>query len=167
MVPDGCKFDHIHDQNKCLTHDEWKKEANKHCKSTYGMKLKDYGILLSCATDKFSGVEFVCCPKKEKKHHKKHHKKHDNEDRTVDQEAFQDAIKKFRKYVPVETKGCDRSTYLTKQTQMEDRHRSQIAAVVDEWDDAEKRYNALKAKDPVAAEEKMRRKDLLLMDRKP
>lgn len=160
MVPDLCKFDHIHDQSKCLSHDEWKEEASKHCKKTYSMKLKDYGILLSCATDKFTGVEFVCCPKKkdQKKHTKhakgrKHHKKHHKDN----QKAFHVAIKKFKKYLPVETKGCDRSTYLTKQTKMEDRHRSQIAAVVDEWDEAEKRYNKLKAKDPVAAEEKMKR----------
>lgn len=156
MVPDGCKFDHIHDQSKCLTHNQWKKEAKMYCKNTYKMKLRNYGILLSCATDMFSGVEFVCCPKKQ---HKEETDDEDIEDsQTVDPEAFHQAIKKFRKYLPVETKGCDRSTYLTKQTQMEDRHRSQIAAVVDEWDEAEKRYNALKAKDPVAAETKMKRK---------
>lgn len=40
---------------------------------------------------------------------------------------------------------------------MEDRHRDQIAAVVDEWDEAEKKYNQLKLKDPVSAEEKMKR----------
>ena len=41
---------------------------------------------------------------------------------------------------------------------MEDGHRSQIGAVVDEWDEAEKRYNSLKLKDPKAAEEKMKSK---------
>ena len=41
---------------------------------------------------------------------------------------------------------------------MEDRHRNQIAAVVDEWDEAERRYNKLKGQDPVAAEEKMKSK---------
>ena len=40
---------------------------------------------------------------------------------------------------------------------MEDRHRDQIAAVVDEWDEAEKKYNQLKLKDPASAEEKMKR----------
>jgi len=46
---------------------------------------------------------------------------------------------------------------LTKQATMGEHHQSQIAAVVDEWDHAEKRYNDLKKKDPVVAEEKMKR----------
>lgn len=150
MVPDSCKFDHIHDQSKCLSHDQWKEEAKKYCKSSYKMGLRDYGILLSCGTDKFTGVEFVCCPKKH--HKKKQHKK--NRKNLI---TFEKAIGNFKKLMPVETKGCDRSTYLTKQTAMEERHRSEIAAVVDEWDEAEKRYNQLKVKDPVAAEEKMKR----------
>ena len=54
--------------------------------------------------------------------------------------------------------GCDRSTYIKKQTELEDAHRQQIAAVVNEWDGTEKRYLQLKAKDPAAAEEKMKSK---------
>lgn len=153
MVPDGCKFDHLHDQKKCMTHDEWKKEAVGECKRKYSMKLRDYGILLSCKTDYFTGVEFVCCPKKS---HKKHSKK-TKVVKKVNRKALSAAIKKFQKYLPLETKGCDRSSYITKQTAMEEHHRNQIAAVVDEWDEAEKRYNKLKVTDPVAAEEKMKR----------
>lgn len=151
MVPDGCKFDHIHDPNKCLSHDEWSVEAKKHCKKTYSMKLKDYGILLSCGTDKFTGVEFVCCPKNKKA------KIEVVTVPTVPKDTFKAAIAKFMKYLPKKTKGCDRSNYLNKQADMEEHHRMQITAVVDEWDNAEKRYITLKAKDPVAAEEKMKR----------
>ena len=62
--------------------------------------------------------------------------------------------------VHLHTSGCDRTTYVTKQTEMEDRHRNKIAAVVDEWDGAEKRYNKLRVKDQAAADEKMQSKSL-------
>lgn len=153
MVPDGCKFDHIHDPNQCLNHDQWKEKASKKCDSQYKMKLKDYGILLSCGTDVFTGVEFVCCPEKMPE------TKPAPSAATpkISKDVFQAAVAKFLQYLPSVTKGCDRSTYLTKQASMGEHHQSQIAAVVDEWDNAEKRYNDLKKKDPVVAEEKMKR----------
>jgi len=149
MVPQGCKFDHIYIEDMCLSHDIWKVQAAGACKRKHSMKLKDYGILLPCGIDVFTGVEYVCCPKK------KHAKKHAKTGYNINDLSH--AIKRFQKYLPAETKGCDRSTYISKQTTMEDHHRDQIAAVVDEWDQAEKRYNKLKADDPVAAEEKMKR----------
>jgi len=170
MVPNGCKFDHLHDQDVCMTHKEWKKKAANECKRKYSMKLKDYGILLSCKTDYFTGVEFVCCLKKSikkktishriKELKKKNKHRHDKKDKKVEKDheaSFLEAIRNFMGYMPEETKGCDRSTYTTKQTALEDNHRKQIAAVVNEWDGTEKRYLQLKAKDPKAAEEKMKR----------
>lgn len=186
MVPDSCKFDHVHDKELCMTHDQWRERAEETCTSKYGMKVKDYGILLSCKTDLFTGVEFVCCPerviietrealekakqveaKKEEEHKQEEVKKEEEHEKHVDilipskieidHELFATAIRNFQTYLPMETKGCDRSNYLTKQTEMEERHRNQIAAVVDEWDEAERRYNELKVKDPNAAEEKMKR----------
>lgn len=152
MVPNGCKFDHIHHEDMCLSSDGWKKQAAIACKTKYSMNLIHHGILLACDVDMFTGVEYVCCPKEETKV---------ESDKkvlpTYKVDDFAHAIKKFRKYLPLETKGCDRSTYLTQQTELEDRHRDQIAAVVDEWDETEKIYNELKVKDPVAAEEKMKR----------
>ena len=55
MVPDSCKFDHIHDQDLCMSHDQWRERAEETCSSKYGMNGKDYGILLSCKTDLFTG----------------------------------------------------------------------------------------------------------------
>lgn len=55
MVPDGCKFDHIHDQKLCMSHEQWREHAQDSCKDKYKMKLKDFGILLSCKTDLFTG----------------------------------------------------------------------------------------------------------------
>lgn len=168
MVPSGCKFDHIHDQTICMGHDQWKKKAADQCRMKYEMKLKDYGILLSCNVDVFTGVEFVCCPrrnmrmktissriKKLKKKRKQKHKQKELEE--AQRASFLEAIRKFMGYMPMDTQGCDRSTYIKKQTELEDSHRQQIAAVVNEWDGTEKRYLQLKAKDPSAAEEKMKR----------
>jgi len=168
MVPNGCKFDHLHDQNICMGHDAWRKKAADQCRVKHTMKLKDYGILLSCDVDVFTGVEFVCCPKhstkmktissrikklKKKRKEENHEKKLEEAQR----QSFLEAIRKFMKYMPIATEGCDRSTYIKKQTELEDAHRQQIAAVVNEWDGTEKRYLKLKAKDPDAAEEKMKR----------
>ena len=61
MVPDGCKFDHLHDPELCLTHKEWRKQAQHECSRKYSMKLKDYGILLSCKTDYFTGNTRILC----------------------------------------------------------------------------------------------------------
>jgi len=169
MVPNGCQFDHLHDDTKCLTHDQWKKNAGKECKRKYQMNLKDYGILLSCKTDHFTGVEFVCCPKKSIKKKiisnrikalKKKSKKRKNKAlklKEAHRQSFLEAIRKFMRYMPIESKGCDRTSYIAKQTGLEDSHRKQIAAVVNEWDGTEKRYLQLKQKDPDAAEEKMKR----------
>jgi amyloid beta A4 protein len=169
MVPNGCKFDHLHDQDVCMTHNQWRKKAADECKRKHMMKLKDYGILLSCKTDYFTGVEFVCCPKRSTKKKtishrikelKKKTRKEKNKKQRLEEahrQSFLEAIRKFMRYMPIETKGCDRSTYIAKQTELEDSHRKQIAAVVNEWDGTEKRYLQLKAKDPDAAEEKMKR----------
>jgi tetratricopeptide (TPR) repeat protein len=195
MVPNGCTFDHLHDANKCMSHDEWKVRAKDKCQET-DMKLKEYGILLSCGTDKFTGVEFVCCPKtkltvekkkkqqniekkmkkllKKEKHGKISQKKLEKKQKKLQkkQEKLQKKLNKlperkekelsralidFQKFLPTETQGCDRAQFVVKETSMQERHRNRIAAVVEEWDEAEKRYNQLKAKDPVAAEEKMKR----------
>jgi amyloid beta A4 protein len=162
MVPSGCKFDHIHHDDMCLSLVQWKKQASTSCETKYHMLLKSHGILLPCDVDMFSGVEYVCCPKKTKKN--KVHKvvKIALETEKVALETakvadLQHAIQSFKKHLPEETKGCDRSIYSKKQVELEDRHRDQIAAVVDEWDETEKVYNKLKIKDPAAAEEKMKR----------
>lgn len=157
MVPNGCTFDHLHDENLCLSHHDWKLQASDKCELT-DMKLKDYGILLSCGTDVFSGVEFVCCPKVDESNLKENVEDLEEKDIDyVDYVAFSKAIKNFQKDMPPHTEGCDRDNFYLKEMAMEDRHRNRIAVVVDEWDEAENRYNLLKAKDPIAAEEKMKR----------
>ena len=55
MVPKGCKFNHLHDEASCMSHDEWKDRAKAFCRKD-DMKLNEYGILLSCGTDMFTGI---------------------------------------------------------------------------------------------------------------
>ena len=156
MVPIHCHFDHLHDEDLCLSHDQWKVRAEQKCHSSQ-MKLKDFGILLSCGTDLFTGVEFVCCPKKDRNVKKVEERPPvavDYEQPRVS--GFNYAIKEFQRFMPLDSEDCDRRQFLPKQVALEDKHRSRIAAVVEEWDDAEKKYNKLKKKNPVDAEEKMK-----------
>ena len=46
--------------------------------------------------------------------------------------------------------------YEKKRQKLEEGHRSKIAAVVDEWDEAEARYKKMKTQDPKGAQEKMK-----------
>lgn len=60
MVPNGCKFNHLHDEASCMTHDEWKGRAKAFCRKD-DLKLNEYGILLSCGTDMFTGMISLLC----------------------------------------------------------------------------------------------------------
>ena len=63
LVPEHCLFDHIHNQTKCMNFDDWNRTAGEAC-GERGMRVKSFAMLLPCGIDVFSGVEFVCCPKK-------------------------------------------------------------------------------------------------------
>lgn len=62
LVPEGCLFDHIHNQSRCWQFDLWNTTADDACKARH-LNLKAFAMLLPCGIDVFSGVEFVCCPK--------------------------------------------------------------------------------------------------------
>ena len=66
LVPEHCLFDHIHNQTQCMNFDQWNRTAASAC-TDRGMKVRSFAMLLPCGIDVFSGVEFVCCPRKEKK----------------------------------------------------------------------------------------------------
>lgn len=69
LVPEGCLFDHIHNQSRCWEFDRWNTTADHAC-GARRMTLKSFAMLLPCGIDVFSGVEFVCCPKNYKGHGK-------------------------------------------------------------------------------------------------
>lgn len=69
LVPEGCLFDHIHNQSRCWEFDRWN-ITSEHACGARRMTLKSFAMLLPCGIDVFSGVEFVCCPKNYKTHGK-------------------------------------------------------------------------------------------------
>ena len=55
-----CDFGYIHEGKTCNGHDYWRDRATNICQEK-GKKIEKYGILVSCGTDMFQGVEYVCC----------------------------------------------------------------------------------------------------------
>ncbi|XP_012135482.1 amyloid-beta-like protein isoform X3 [Megachile rotundata] len=62
LVPEGCLFDHLHNQTKCWESHRWNTTAADTCRER-NMNLRSFAMLLPCGISLFSGVEFVCCPK--------------------------------------------------------------------------------------------------------
>lgn len=160
LVPDGCNFEHLHKSSKCKSHDQWKVKAAEKCKAQ-GKHLQGYGVLLPCAVDKFTGVEFVCCPKKPKetKSEVKDVKvialtetPTEVETPTSSIDDLEALVAKFAKSVPAISLGCDRKKFHFKRQKMEDEHRKRVSTVIKQWEDAEKRYNVIKKDDPSQAE---------------
>lgn len=65
LVPENCLFDHIHNQTKCWEFDRWNQTAAQSCQDR-DLSLRSFAMLLPCGISLFSGVEFVCCPIKDK-----------------------------------------------------------------------------------------------------
>ncbi|XP_051174949.1 amyloid-beta-like protein isoform X2 [Leptopilina boulardi] len=62
LVPEGCLFDHLHNQTKCWESHRWNSTAADTCNER-NMNLRSFAMLLPCGISLFAGVEFVCCPK--------------------------------------------------------------------------------------------------------
>ncbi|KAJ8680441.1 hypothetical protein QAD02_016228 [Eretmocerus hayati] len=62
LVPEGCLFDHLHNQTKCWESYRWNSTAADTCRER-NMNLRSFAMLLPCGISLFAGVEFVCCPK--------------------------------------------------------------------------------------------------------
>jgi len=65
LVPENCIFDHVHNQSKCWPFDRWNQTASQACQDR-DHNLRSFAMLLPCGISLFSGVEFVCCPYKDK-----------------------------------------------------------------------------------------------------
>lgn len=65
LVPEHCVFDHIHNQSKCWEYERWNQTAAQSC-SERDLSLRSFAMLLPCGISLFAGVEFVCCPMKDK-----------------------------------------------------------------------------------------------------
>ncbi|XP_040301983.1 amyloid-like protein 1 isoform X12 [Prionailurus bengalensis] len=61
LVPEGCRFLHQERMDQCESSTRRHQEAQEACRSQ-GLILHGSGMLLPCGTDRFRGVEYVCCP---------------------------------------------------------------------------------------------------------
>ncbi|KAF3818262.1 hypothetical protein GH733_012570 [Mirounga leonina] len=61
LVPEGCRFLHQERMDQCESSTWRHQEAQEAC-SSQGLILHGSGMLLPCGTDRFRGVEYVCCP---------------------------------------------------------------------------------------------------------
>ncbi|XP_070534916.1 amyloid beta precursor like protein 2-like [Ptychodera flava] len=150
MVPNDCKFSHIHDSLVCLTHDKWVSQARESCISR-GMGLYKTGMLLPCKIDEFSGVEFVCCPEKPKEdiHNEPIVEAEPIDIEEVDvEEDEDDPYFKLEDEDPKE----EHMEFEEARERLEQHHRERMAKVMKLWEEAEDNYEKMKKSDPVAAE---------------
>ncbi|XP_064425673.1 amyloid beta precursor like protein 2 [Latimeria chalumnae] len=61
LVPDKCKFLHQEKMDSCESYMYWHSVGKQACGAEF-LELHSYGMLLPCGTDRFRGVEYVCCP---------------------------------------------------------------------------------------------------------
>ncbi|XP_017522970.2 amyloid beta precursor like protein 1 isoform X1 [Manis javanica] len=61
LVPEGCRFLHQERMDQCESSTRRHQEAQEAC-SSQGLILHGSGMLLPCGTDRYRGVEYVCCP---------------------------------------------------------------------------------------------------------
>ncbi|XP_051018750.1 amyloid beta precursor like protein 1 isoform X2 [Acomys russatus] len=61
LVPEGCRFLHQERMDQCVSSAKRHQEAQEAC-SSQGLTLHGSGMLLPCGSDRFRGVEYVCCP---------------------------------------------------------------------------------------------------------
>lgn len=153
LVPPKCRFEHMHDNSNCLSHDQWHTRASDKCQNE-GMIVKDYGVLIPCGTGKFTGVEFVCCPQDASEEVATDAAKIvpifevvSTSKPTSVLEHLKQAISKFAKHVEGSTIGCDRQKYHERRDKLEETHKAKIQKLIDTWRKSEKRYKLMKTGD--------------------
>ncbi|KAL7643205.1 UNVERIFIED_CONTAM: hypothetical protein RMT77_006496 [Armadillidium vulgare] len=172
LVPEGCLFDHIHNQSRCWEFDQWNTTADQACQ-VKNLSLKAFAMLLPCGIDVFSGVEFVCCPKDFKNHGKaqtmeveepialpqtdrraesSNHGSPRSESTTPSQEVgTRDEY--FSRFDPHE----EHDAFRKAEQRLEERHREKVSKIMKEWSELEEHYKTLHMEDPAGAEDFKRR----------
>uniref|UniRef100_A0A2P2HW38 Beta-amyloid-like protein n=1 Tax=Hirondellea gigas TaxID=1518452 RepID=A0A2P2HW38_9CRUS len=173
LVPEGCLFDHIHNQSRCWQFDLWNTTADKACKERH-FTLKAFAMLLPCGIDVFSGVEFVCCPKTYKGRglvrpqeveeplalpSREHHPSpvsssttpptpsHTKPTTTPQEVGTRDSY--FSRFDPHE----EHEAYRNAEQRLEERHREKVSKIMKEWSELEQRYQELRNKDQHGADQ--------------
>jgi len=161
LVPEPCQFDHIHNASWCWDFDKWNNTAEKACRDR-GMALRSFAMLLPCGTDIFTGVEFVCCPKKGSaptadvvKHpFEKDFPPQltseiniDAEDITLEPDMEYDAEETTRDpYFTRFDPRIEHEAFRAAERRLEAAHRRRIKKIMQKWTELEEKYQTIKAK---------------------
>lgn len=173
LVPEGCLFDHIHNQSRCWQFDRWNSTADEACKARQ-LTLKAFAMLLPCGIDVFSGVEFVCCPKSYKGRGLVRPQQMEEPlalpsmerrpipptsstpapaaTRTRPTTAPQEVGTRdsyFSRFDPHE----EHEAYRRAEQRLEERHREKVSKIMKEWSELEARYQELRKKDQHGADQ--------------
>lgn len=169
LVPEGCLFDHIHNQSRCWQFDRWNTTADEACKARH-LSLKAFAMLLPCGIDVFSGVEFVCCPKSYKGRGlvKPQEVEEPLALPSVDRRASTSTPSTpthskptsppqevgtrdsyFSRFDPHE----EHDAYRKAEQRLEERHREKVSKIMKEWSELEERYQDLRKKDQRGADQ--------------
>ncbi|XP_014663235.1 PREDICTED: beta-amyloid-like protein [Priapulus caudatus] len=138
LVPQHCTFDHIHLSEKCMLFADWQRRANRSCVST-GKTLENFGMLLPCGVDMFSGVEFVCCPRE------------DGSEESADVVDADDTMEDDA-YYSSDTSDQEHVDFKAAEKRLEEKHQAKVTLVMKKWSDMEEQYQGMKNSDPHGAE---------------
>ncbi|XP_071959365.1 amyloid-beta precursor-like protein [Antedon mediterranea] len=149
MVPQECRFSHMHDKELCMSHDDWRDQATKEC-ATNSWILHDYGMLQPCKAN-FSGVEFVCCPPPNEATPSAPQEVVESSPAvtvTTKQAITKDPYfqEKF------DNTGDEHEQFIEARERIIKKEEDKMSKVMKDWQSAEKSYETMMKKDPKAAE---------------
>ncbi|XP_018018391.1 amyloid-beta-like protein isoform X2 [Hyalella azteca] len=181
LVPEGCMFDHIHNQSRCWQFDRWNTTADEACKARKpSLHLMSFAMLLPCGIDVFSGVEFVCCPKTYKGRAQARSQQLEEPlalpsldhrappappaDASPTSSSSPSSAHSMPTTAPQEV--GTRDSYFSRfdpheehdafrkaEQRLEERHRDKVSKILKEWSELEVRYQELKKSDPHGADQ--------------
>jgi len=167
LVPEHCVFDHIHNSKVCTSFSEWNKTSAQSCESR-SMMQQSFAMLQPCGIDKFSGVEFVCCPTKQVVEQSKDQNRPVSQTKPsivyatpeVKPQRQQRGNARDSSYPQSEPQAGvsgghrwnEHEYYLKVKHDLQRRHHDKMTKLMRDWGSARQRIQELKAKDPKAGE---------------
>ncbi|XP_033117830.1 amyloid-beta A4 protein-like [Anneissia japonica] len=146
MVPQECRFSHMHENGVCLSHDDWRDRAAADC-GPNNWTLHDYGMLLPCKPANYSGVEFVCCPPPNRPTPEvtKSLPVTVTTKEPITKDPYFD-----RKF---DNTGDEHEQFVNARDRIIKNQEGKMSKVMKDWQNAEKSYETMMKKDPKAAEQ--------------
>lgn len=161
LVPEHCVFDHIHDSSLCTTFDEWNKNSVQACKERQ-MIQQSFAMLQPCGIDRFSGVEFVCCPTKQDVSERRivvtsgSSQSQPQQKRNKKEESEVDESTDFGRYIQRQgdrgKNWNEHDAFVKARDDVQKHHHDKIAKMMKDWAAARQRVQALRSTDPKQSE---------------